>query len=366
MLAESDLRVLLDFSTNKPVLSVYLNTDPSQGNADAYKLRLRNMLKDINLSEDVDAIEKYFDLDYNWSGRGVAVFSCAGEGFFNAYPLALSVRDLIQIGDRPSVKPLANLFNNYGGYGVILVDKQGARLFFFHLGQLKEQQGILGEPIKHTKRGGSSSLAGRRGGVAGQTNFVEATVERNMKDVAEAATHFFEENHVRRILIGGTEDNIALFRSLLTKTWQSLIVGTFHMNMTASHTEVLNQTLQIGVQVESQHEKKVVENLINNAAINSGAVTGLEPTLVAINNGRVQMLVLIESLKKRGFRCQGCNRLTTLPSETCEPCGGKFDRISDIVELAVSTVMRQGGEVEVIQPIPEFEQAGGVGAMLRY
>jgi peptide chain release factor subunit 1 len=366
MLAESDLRLLLEFSKKKPVLSVYLNTDPSQGNADAYKLRLRNMLKGIHLPEDVRAIERYFNLEFNWSGKGVAVFSCAEAGFFNAYPLALPVRDMVQISDRPSVKPLANLFNTYGGYGVVLVDKQGARLFFFHLGQLKEQQGVLGEPVKHTKHGGASSLAGRRGGIAGQTNFVEETIERNMKEVVDTAVHFFEENHVRRVLIGGTEDNIALFRSLLNKTWQSLIVGTFHMNMTATHTEVLNQTLQIGVQVEAQHEKKIVENLVSGAAKNGAAVTGLEATLVAINDGRVQMLVLVENLKKRGYRCQECNRLTTLLSETCEGCSGKLEKIPDILELAVSTVMRQGGEVEVIQPLPELEQAGGIGALLRY
>jgi hypothetical protein len=72
-------------------LSVYLNTEPSAGNADAYKLRLRNMLKDYKLPEDVEAIERYFNQEYNWSGRSVAVFSCQPQGFFRAYPLAIPV-----------------------------------------------------------------------------------------------------------------------------------------------------------------------------------------------------------------------------------------------------------------------------------
>jgi len=41
MLNESDLRELLDFCTTNLVLSVYLNTDPADGNVDTYKLRLR-------------------------------------------------------------------------------------------------------------------------------------------------------------------------------------------------------------------------------------------------------------------------------------------------------------------------------------
>jgi hypothetical protein len=60
MFTESDLRELVEFTAPDPVLSVYLNTEPSAGNADAYRLRLRNMLKDIKLPEDVEAIERYF------------------------------------------------------------------------------------------------------------------------------------------------------------------------------------------------------------------------------------------------------------------------------------------------------------------
>src|SRR5574338_11539 len=124
MLSENDLRELLDFKSSEPVLSIYLNTDPSTGNADTHKRQLRSMLKEINLTEDVKVIERFFDHEYNWTGRGVAVFSCSAKNYFRAYPLAVPVRNLIHISDRPSVRSLAALLDNYGGYGVVLVDKQ--------------------------------------------------------------------------------------------------------------------------------------------------------------------------------------------------------------------------------------------------
>ena len=86
MLTESDLRELLGYQAKHPVLSVYINTEPSEGSADAYKLRLRSMLKDAHLMDempdDVAAIERYFATEYDWAGRSVVVFSCAHEGFF--------------------------------------------------------------------------------------------------------------------------------------------------------------------------------------------------------------------------------------------------------------------------------------------
>ena len=127
MFTENDLRELSEFKSLDSVLSIYLNTEPSKGNADAYKLRLRNMLKKINLSEDVEAVEKYFNHEYDWSGLSIAIFSCQKENIFKAIPLTIPVRDQVHVGDHFSLKPLANILDNYAGYGVILVDKQGAR-----------------------------------------------------------------------------------------------------------------------------------------------------------------------------------------------------------------------------------------------
>ena len=60
MLSENDLRELLNFNADEPVLSVYLNTDPSEGNADTHIRRLRSMLKEINLTQYVQAIDHFF------------------------------------------------------------------------------------------------------------------------------------------------------------------------------------------------------------------------------------------------------------------------------------------------------------------
>src|SRR3990172_6336819 len=173
MFTERDLGELLEYKANHPVLSVYLNTDPAGGSADGYKLRLRSMLKEIDLPADEQIVERYFDHQHDWSGRSVAVFSCEPENFFRVYPFAVPLRDRLRVSERPHVKPLADLMDSYGGYGIALVDKQGARLFYYHLGEIREQEGMVGETVRRTKRGGSSQTPGRRGGVAGTTNYVE-------------------------------------------------------------------------------------------------------------------------------------------------------------------------------------------------
>ena len=365
MLSENDLRELIDFIPPHPVVSVYLNTDPSEGNTDTHKLRLRSMIREINLIKDVETIEKFFDHEYSWSGRGVAVFSCAEEGFFKAYPLWVPVRNLIHISDRPSVKPLAALVDIYGGYGVVLVDKQGARLFHFHMGELKEQEGVLGETVKRAKHGAvGSGVIGRRGsGSAART--VDEVVDRNMKDSAEFAVRFFEDKHVRRILIGGTEENVNQFRKLLPKSWQSLVMGTFQMPITASHNEVLAKAMETGLQNEKDREARLVDRLITTAAKAAGAVTGLQDTIEAVNDNRVQTLILIEGFRKNAYRCKSTGLLTMVPEDVCDE-EHDVEKVYDVVDTIVSQVMSCGGEVEVVQASPEMENAGSIGAILRY
>ncbi len=365
MFNENDLRELLDCSAPEAVLSVYLNTDPSLGNADAYKLRLRNMLKEVTLSEDVEVVERYINTEYDWSGRGIAIFSSVKNDFFRAYALAIPVHDMVQVGDMPIIKPLANLLENYGGYGVVLIDKQGARLFSFNLGELREQEGVLGEVVKRMKRGGASSMGGRRGGT-GQAKAMDETIDRNMRDAAEFTVTFFEENNVRRVLIGGTDDNIAQFRSQLPKAWQSLVVGTFAASMTASHTDVFTKAFEVGREADKKRVRYLTEILITGAAKGQGAVIGLEDTLEAVSGGRVKTLVLVENFHSPGYACKDCGILTITPHEHCTGCGEAVDSVSDVVEAAVAATLRSSGEVEILHDVANLDGMNKIGAILRY
>ncbi len=365
MLNDSALRELLEFTSSHPVLSIYLNTDVVEGNADHFRLNLRTLLNEVDLPQDETAVIEYFDFGREWKGRSVAIFSCAADGFFRAYPLAVSIRSRVRVGKQPYVKPLADLLDSYGGYGVVLVDKQGARLFLFHMGELIEQEGILGEEIRHTKRGGASSFPGRRGGSAGQTRYTEETADRNFKESVEFASRFFEENHIRRILIGGTDENVAHFRSHLPKFWQSLVVGSFPMSITSNPVDVLNRAMELGHQAEQRRETRLVDTMITAAAKNDGGVVRLDETLSAVHEGRVQTLIVQEGYRSPGYQCEGCSYLTTQKLEDCPFCGKKFAKINDAVEMAVRQVMQTGGDVEIVRGNARMEEIG-IGGIMRY
>lgn len=366
MLTQSEMRELLSYTAQHPVLSVYLNTDPASGNAEAYKLRLRSMLKGLDFQEDSQAVLDYIDHEYDWSGRSIAIFSCAPDGFFRAFSLAIPVRDRVRTSQAPHVKPLADLLDNYGGYAVALVDKQGARLFYFHMGELVEQNGVVGEDVRHTKRGGASQFPGRRGGTAGQTNYAEEVAERNMKDAADFSAHFFNEHRARRIILGGTDENLSMFRTQLPKTWQSLVVGSVPMSMNATKDEVFEKAMDIIHQEDERREAELVSTIITASAKGREGAVGLDNTLIAVQQGRVMSLVVENGYRSPGYRCLSCGFLTSQELDKCSFCGSKLEKINDVVDLAVTEVMKMGGDVEMVQELPILTQSGRICALLRY
>ena len=105
MFGEKDLQELVDFhSEETPVLSLYLDVDPTKRTTDEYKLVLRGLLKEVAghaRRKDISAVETYFDHEYDWQGKGVVVFSCIKQDFWRAYPFAVPVDNHVYVGERP-------------------------------------------------------------------------------------------------------------------------------------------------------------------------------------------------------------------------------------------------------------------------
>jgi peptide subunit release factor 1 (eRF1) len=80
----------------------------------------------------------------------------------------------------------------------------------------------------------------------------------------------------------------------------------------------------------------------------------------------VQALVIQDGYQEPGYRCSGCGYITAIELPTCQFCGSTFERIPDAVEMAVHSVMKAGGEVEVLQHEHKVNGFTNIGALLRY
>ncbi|MCA9971555.1 MAG: hypothetical protein KC425_15130, partial [Anaerolineales bacterium] len=247
---------------------------------------------------------------------------------------------------------------------VILVDRLGARFFTYHLGELQETHGFMGEELQKLKLGKGSSAVGMRGGSGGGRHESEVAV-RNLRDAAAAASSFFQNKPIRRLFLGGTPETVALFRDELPKQLQSCVAGAFQMDMNAGEHEVRDVTLGLLHEANAQREKKLVKDLLALHAQGATATLGLDDTLQAISERRVQLLLLSDGYRVPGYLHAESgfvvSNLARSPLSDRE-----LTAVPDVVDAAASLTLAQGGRIEVVADDPDLEQAGHIGAILRY
>lgn len=371
MFDEQDLGELVSFrNPESPVLSVYLNVDPTQLSTDQYKLTLRSLLKgvaDTASPSDIAAVERYFDFEYDWQGRGVVVFSCQDAGFWRAYTLAVPVHNRAYVSHRAYIKPLTDVLDAYGRYGVILVDQTGARMFLFNQGELEEATGLLGEEVRRIKHGGASGVAGMRGGMTARTaRREEAVVHRNLKEIAEATEAFSSGNGCKRLVLGGSEANVSQFRDTLPKALQDSIIGSISVDLGASVAEVRQRSMELIEETAQNREVRLVDDMIAGWQRGVGATAGLSDTLAAMQEHRASMLLIAAGYEDSGYRCRDCRYLMLTQRDECPLCGGIVEPVDDMVDTITHRALEQGIEVEVVRENRRLEEAGSIGALLRY
>ncbi len=371
MFSRDDLGELVEFrSEQSPILSLYLNVDPTQQAREQFKLTLRSLLKGVANeanAADIQEVERYFDFEYDWQGRGVTVFSCQDADFWRSYSLAVPVQNDVYVAHRPYIKPLTDVLDAYGRYGVVLVESEGARMFLFNLGELAEATGLLGEEVRRAKHGRASGVAGMRGGAPSPSaRRGEAVVQRNLKEMAEATESFCTENGVSRLLLAGTEANVSQFQDMLSKALQDKVIGTFSVAVGAPVMEVQECSMELIEEMAQQRETELVEEMVAGWRRGSGAVAGLSDTLAALQEHRVGILLIAAGYEASGYRCGSCRYLMLSDRAECPLCGGAVEPVDDLVDTMTHRALEQGVEVEIVRGSGQLEEAGSVGALLRY
>ncbi len=363
MFDEKDVRELAAFHTNgATVLSLYLSTDPSRHIKDEVKLHLRGMLKQAvalgAAQADADRMERFVDLEYDWQAKGLAMFSYQAGDFWRAYPLSVPVSNHVFVADRPYVKPLSDILDEYGRFAVALVDQEGARVILYHLGVVEDATGTLGAELKRHKQGGWAAQRLQRR--------EDAKAHQNLKDAVTLMKDFCQKHRCKRLIVGGQDETVSRFLAMLPKTLRDSVIGTMPMDITASESGALERAQDLLEKAEREREATLVRQMITAATKGGPGAIGLADTLTALQEERVHILLVEEGFQATAYRCDHCGYIGAQNTKTCVYCGGPMTPIQDAADAIVRRAIQRGVEVEFVQSNEELRQAGQIGAILRY
>src|SRR6478672_7081469 len=171
---------------NEKVVSIYLNLDPTEfASGPARATAINSVLdeaarrareEDPAVREDVERVRELFKTFDFQGAHGVAVFASTSEDLLEVIKLPRSVDNAVVIDESPFIEPLAEV-QSATLYGVVLVNRQVARIFRGSRDRLDEVARVDDQVHRRHDQGGWSQARYQRS--------VEKEAQDHLKNASE-------------------------------------------------------------------------------------------------------------------------------------------------------------------------------------
>jgi len=374
MISKQDLQRLLDRPQGDlPILSVLLDMSVNSDNKRTHRIFLNQKRAQFDeldsdranhhreaIGEALARVDEWLENEYQETNRGVVIYTEVGGPWFEAMQFPVPVQNRFVVNERPVILPLAQVLESYDHHGVILLDREHVRLMSVYFGTLLDEVEVRGDPLPapHDVQAGGYS----------QNRYQRRKLEETrqfFRDFSRQVEEFVQRHRPDDLVILGTDENVAKFREFLPEKLLEMVVYTGPMAVDESAAAVI-QRLQHRLDAERQKESlAAVDMLLERVSQDYLATGGVQATLTALQEGKVDTLLIAKELDRTGNRCSKCGFVFAREIESCAYCGGGEFAAVDAAEELIRLAEGQGAEVEFLDP-GSLGRLRGVGALLRY
>lgn len=312
-----------------------------------------------SVHDDLRRIEAYVrgGLDRSET-RGLAIFASSANDLWEVIELPVPVRSQVVINSSPAVGQLESVVQEHEPIGVLLADKQRARLFVFEMGRLAERSELIDElPRDYDARGD------RERGTP--QHHVEELAHQHLRHAARAAFDLFQEHGFQHLVIGAPDAIASELEAALHPYLRERLGGRVHVAVSATEAAVREAAETVEAEVERAREAELVGRLREAVATGRRGAGGLAAALVALNEHRVERLVVSKGFAQEGWRCPQTAALAVVGPKN--PANGvAMERVPDVVEDAIEEALTQGVRVTICVGNADLDVLGRIGALLRY
>jgi peptide subunit release factor 1 (eRF1) len=351
-----------------PITSCYLDVDGrrlarQQDVEQELEVLLRDARRRANghasVHDDLLRIEAYVRAGIDRSTtRGLAFFASSATQLWEVISLPVPVRSKVVINHAPAVGQLESVLHEHEAIGVLLADKQRARLLVFELGAVIDRSELLDElPRDYDSRGD------RERGTP--DHHVEELAHQHLRNAARAAFDLWQAHGFQHLTVGAPDPIANELERLLHPYLRERLCGRVRVPVAASASEVLAAAEAVEAEVGRRREAAAVERL-REATLGGGrGVSGLGPTLAALDEHRVEHLLVSKDYAEEGWRCPTTGHLA-LMGPNHPVLGTPMERVDDVVEDAIEEALTQRIPVTICVDNADLDVLGRIGAILRY
>ncbi len=357
----------------KPVVSLYLNVDGRDHiRAEDYYQHLEGMIRDAHadasLEPEMERITSFVHHDFErGSNRGLAIF-VSGDDLWQVVALPLPVEDHLIVNSTPHVRGLENMLDDNQTLGVLLTDKQRARLLVIEVGKVTFRDEIVDPLPRHDDDKGDW-------GKDHVKTHASSFAKNHLRHAAQQMFEVYKDHHFNHLVLGVAEELKSELERHLHAYLRPKVAGRANLGVNAHDDEVIEASRVLVREKEKATEGQFVERLRaglpargvgqSTNGDSSASVAGLDHTLKAIFEKRVDTLLVSEGFVAQGWRCHECQYIATL-GRKCAMCGSEMSLVEDVIEEAVEDALAQKCHVEFCRSNADLDVMGQIGALLRF
>ncbi len=291
--------------------------------------------------------------------RGLAIFACSADGMWEVIELPVVVHNRVVINSMPAVGQLEALLRENEPIGVLMADRQRARMFVFELGELVERSELFDALPR------DEGARGERDRGVDTTKPQQAHTQQHLRNAANVAFDIWQQHPFDHLAIAAPDPLANELESNLHRYLRERLCGRLSVPVAAGHDEVLAAAQAVEAEVERKREQQLVDRLRAAVAADRRAVAGLHNVIDALSDNRVETLVVSQGYSASGWRCDPCSSLAAI-GRRCKRCGGEMAEVDDLVEEAVEDALSKSCQVEICVGNADLDVMGRIGALLRF
>ncbi|MEA2444725.1 MAG: hypothetical protein QOJ12_2017 [Thermoleophilales bacterium] len=381
-LTPEKLRELADLRPDKArVLSLFVNLDPTEfATPPARGSEVRSVLdqaersiKELKendgltheqltaLRADIERAREWFNNgDFDAKGaHGLALYLAGPADLFEIVKLPRPVQTNAVIDDSPYIEPIADL-GSQKRWGVLLISRRNGRILRGTSDGLREVDQVWDDTHGQHDQGGWSQARYQR------------SVEEEKKDHVRAVLDVLFEHHQRApidcLLVGCNEELYPDVQAYLHPYLKERLLGRFDVDVENTSAEDVLKAAKPAIEKhESQREREALDTLIERVNAGGRGAAGLGDTLEALNEQRVEKLLINYGFDEPGAQCPQCGSLYLADVTECPADGTPTEPREPITESAIERALLQSAEVHVVRYHAEdLEPLGNIGAVFRF
>jgi peptide chain release factor subunit 1 len=356
------------------VLSVILNLDPAEfatppARSTAVTSVLTQAARRIDeaagldhdersaLKEDVERVREALmasDLAQNGT-RGVAVYACKPADLLEVVRITRPVESTVVLDRSPYLEPLVAEAHEER-WCVLLANRRNARFFIGGGGSLAETDRVEDDVHSQHDQGGWSQARYQRG--------VEKEKDDHLVHVADVAFRRFKEGRFGRLLVSATDELVNEVEAKLHPYLRERIAGRLHLDVENSSIDDVRSAAGHAMEDwRRRRERDALDRLVEGVGRGGRGAAGLSSVLQALNEQRVDTLLVGDGFRSAGGRDPATGMLY---AGDHGPQGQELEHRENIVEPAIEKAVEQSAKVIKVRHHDDLGPLGGIGAVLRY